>query len=282
MIAITGATGHLGRLTLNALLKTVPADQLVALVRDPAKATDIAALGVQLRPFDYAQPTTAALTGIDKLLLISSNILGPARVAQHKAVIDAAKAANIKLLAYTSVLNADTSTLVLARDHKATEALILASGLPYVFLRNGWYLENHTASLAPALQHGAILGAAGDGLFAAAARQDYAEAAAVVLTTAHPRNIYELAGDTSYTLTQLAADVATQSGKPVVYNNLPEEAFAAALLNFGLPSEVANMLADSDTRASHGELNSNSTDLRTLINHPTTTLATAVKAALSA
>ena len=282
MIAITGATGQLGRHVINALLKTTPADRLVALVRDPAKAADLTALGINVRQFDYAQPTPTALTGVDKLLLISSNIMGPARVAQHKAVIDAAKAAGVKLIAYTSILNADTSTLILARDHKATEELILASGLPHVFLRNGWYLENHTASLAPALQHGAILGAAGDGLFASAARQDYAEAAAAVLTAAQPKPIYELAGDTPYTLTQLAAEVSAQSGKPVVYQNLPEEAFAAALLNFGLPPEVANMLANSDAQASRGELTSNSTDLRTLINHPTTTLAAAVKAALSA
>ena len=282
MIAITGATGQLGHHVINALLKTVPANRLVARVRDPAKAADLTALGINVRQFDYAQPTPTALTGVDKLLLISSNIMGPARVAQHKAVIDAAKAAGVKLIAYTSILNADTSTLILARDHKATEELILASGLPHVFLRNGWYLENHTASLAPALQHGAILGAAGDGLFASAARQDYAEAAAAVLTAAQPKPIYELAGDTPYTLTQLAAEVSAQSGKPVVYQNLPEEAFAAALLNFGLPPEVANMLANSDAQASRGELTSNSTDLRTLINHPTTTLAAAVKAALSA
>ena len=282
MIAITGATGQLGHHVINALLKTVPANRLVALVRDPAKAADLTALGINVRQFDYAQPTPTALAGVDKLLLISSNIMGPARIAQHKAVIDDAKAAGVKLIAYTSILNADTSTLILARDHKATEELILASGLPHVFLRNGWYLENHTASLAPALQHGAILGAAGDGLFASAARQDYAEAAAAVLTAAQPKPIYELAGDTPYTLTQLAAEVSKQSGKTVAYNNLPEEAFAAALLNFGLPPEVANMLADSDAQASHGELTSNSTDLRTLIGRPTTTLAAAVKAALSA
>lgn len=281
MIAVTGATGQLGRLVIASLLKTTPADQLVAAVRTPASAADLAALGVHVRLADYTRPETlaAAFAGVDRLLLISGNDLGK-RLPQHQAVIAAAKAAGVKRLAYTSLLRADTSTLSLAAEHKATEEAITASGLPHVFLRNGWYLENQTASLGAALQHGAILGAAGDGLFAAASRQDYAEAAAAVLTAANPQPVYELAGDVPYTLAQLAAEVAAQSGKPVVYNNLPPEAYAAALIGFGLPAPIAEMLADSDAQAARGELTSNSADLRTLIGHPTTTLADAVKAAL--
>ena len=281
MIVVTGATGQLGRLVIASLLKTTPADQLVAAVRTPASAADLAALGVHVRLADYTRPETlaAAFAGVDRLLLISGNDLGK-RLPQHQAVIAAAKAAGVKRLAYTSLLRADTSTLSLAAEHKATEEAITASGLPHVFLRNGWYLENQTASLGAALQHGAILGAAGDGLFAAASRQDYAEAAAAVLTATSPQPVYELAGDVPYTLAQLAAEVAAQSGKPVVYNNLPPEAYAAALIGFGLPAPIAEMLADSDAQAARGELTSNSADLRTLIGHPTTTLADAVKAAL--
>ena len=281
MIVVTGATGQLGRLVIASLLKTTPADQLVAAVRTPASAADLAALGVHVRLADYTRPETlaAAFAGVDRLLLISGNDLGK-RLPQHQAVIAAAKAAGVTRLAYTSLLRADTSTLSLAAEHKATEEAITASGLPHVFLRNGWYLENQTASLGAALQHGAILGAAGDGLFAAASRQDYAEAAAAVLTAANPQPVYELAGDVPYTLAQLAAEVAAQSGKPVVYNNLPPEAYAAALIGFGLPAPIAEMLADSDAQAARGELTSNSADLRTLIGHPTTTLADAVKAAL--
>ena len=281
MIVVTGATGQLGRLVIASLLKTTPADQLVAAVRTPASAADLAALGVHVRLADYTRPETlaAAFADVDRLLLISGNDLGK-RLPQHQAVIAAAKAAGVTRLAYTSLLRADTSTLSLAAEHKATEEAITASGLPHVFLRNGWYLENQTASLGAALQHGAILGAAGDGLFAAASRQDYAEAAAAVLTAANPQPVYELAGDVPYTLAQLAAEVAAQSGKPVVYNNLPPEAYAAALIGFGLPAPIAEMLADSDAQAARGELTSNSADLRTLIGHPTTTLADAVKAAL--
>ncbi|MBD0684355.1 hypothetical protein CGA22_07435 [Pseudomonas sp. PSB18] len=109
-IAITGASGQLGRLVIQSLLERVPAEQVIALVRDPGKVQDLAAQGVVVRTADYNQPATltAALKGVDKLLLISSNELGN-RAAQHRAVIDAAKAAGVTLLAYTSVLHADTS-----------------------------------------------------------------------------------------------------------------------------------------------------------------------------
>ncbi|KAF1020805.1 MAG: Quinone oxidoreductase 2 [Paracidovorax wautersii] len=184
-IAVTGATGQLGRLVIADLLKKgVPAASLVAVVRNPAKAQDLAAQGVQVRAGDYGQPAAlaAALQGVDKLLLISSSEVGQ-RAAQHRTVIEAARQAGVKLIAYTSVLHADTSPLALAQEHKDTEALLRESGLPHVLLRNGWYTENYAAGIPAALQHGAVLGAAGTGRIASAARQDYAEAAAVVLTT---------------------------------------------------------------------------------------------------
>ncbi|ADW69936.1 SDR family oxidoreductase [Granulicella tundricola] len=282
MIVVTGATGKLGRHVIESLLKTTPAAEIVAAVRSPEKASDLAALGITLRQADYSQPATllTAFAGADNLLLISGNELGQ-RIPQHKAVIDAARSAGIKLLAYTSLLRAGTSTLTLASEHLATEQYLQASGIPYVFLRNGWYLENHTEQLAPALAHGAILGAAGEGKFSAASRADYAAAAAAVLTTpGHENKTYELAGDTPYTLPELAAEVAKQSGKPVVYNNLPGPDLEKLYLSFGLPAPVAAMLVDSDLGAAKGELATTSTDLRTLIGRPTTTLAQAVAEAL--
>ena len=282
MIAITGATGKLGRHTLHGLLKVLPANQIIAAVRNPAKATDLTDLGIQVREADYNRPETlrAAFNGVDKLLLISSNDLAQ-RMAQHTAVIAAALQAGVQLVAYTSLLRASTSTLALAPHHKATEAALQGSGLPFVFLRNGWYLENHTENLAPALAHGAILGSAGDGLFASASRADFAQAAVAVLTTeGHQNKIYELAGDTPYTLTQLAAAVAARAGKAVAYNNLPAPAFQHALESFGLPPEFVGILVDSDLGAGRGELTSTSNDLRTLIGRPTTTLADAIAAAL--
>ena len=215
------------------------------------------------------------------MLLVSSNVLGEERVAQHKAAIDAAVKAGVKLIAYTSVLGADTSKLIVAKDHRATEEAILKSGLKYVFFRNGWYLENYTENLAPALEHGAILGAAKEGRFSAAARADYAAAAAVVLAEAgHEDKVYELAGDASFTLTELAAEVSKASGKTVVYKDLPEKDFAGALMGFGLPAPLAEMLTDSDVRASEGELESRSRDLSKLLGRSTTTLAEAVGAAV--
>ena len=282
MIVVTGATGKLGRHMIDGLLKTVPAKEIVAAVRSPEKAGDLAARGVQVREADYSRPETlrTALAGAEKVLLISSSEVGQ-RVPQHTAVIEAAKAAGVSLLAYTSLLRADTTTLVLAPEHVATEKFLLSSGLPYVILRNGWYLENHTEQLAPALQHGAILGAADEGRFASAARGDYAEAAVAVLTgRGYENRVFELAGDSAYTLAELAAEVSTQSGKTVVYRDLPEQEYAAALAGFGLPKPVAEMLAAADRGAAKGELDDHSRELQKLIGRPTTTLAAAVKAAL--
>ena len=209
MIVVTGATGGLGRLVVANLLGRVPAGDIVAAVRTPSKAADLASQGVHVREADYGRPATlaSAFAGATRVLLISSPSLG-VRVAEHAAVIDAAKAAGVRLLAYTSVLRADTSTLLVAPDHVATERYLAGSGVPWVLLRNGWYLENRTAAIAAALDAGALLGCAGEGRIAAAARADYAEAAAAVLTTdGHVGRTYELGGDAAFTLAELAAQV---------------------------------------------------------------------------
>ena len=282
MIVVTGASGQLGRLAIKELLKTLPASEIVAAVRTPEKVSDLAALGVQVRLADYAQPATldAAFKGAGKLLLISSSEVGQ-RLPQHRNAIDAAKRAGVGLVAYTSVLRADTSPLGLAGEHKATEALLKASGLPHVVLRNGWYTENYLASVPTALQHGAYIGSAGEGRIASAARADYAAAAAAVLTSADQAGkVYELAGDETYTLTELAAEISRQSGKTVVYQNLAEADFKEALLGAGLPEHVAGLLSDSDIGASKGALFDDSHQLSRLIGRPTTSLATLVKAAL--
>lgn len=282
MIVVTGATGQLGRLVIAALLKTVPAANIVAAVRSPEKAADLAALGVQVRRADYADATSldSALQGAEKVLLISSNEIGE-RLSQHRAVIDAARRANVKLLAYTSVLRADTSTLGLAAEHKHTEQAIKDSGVPAVILRNGWYTENYTAGVATAVANGAIYGSAGDGRISSAARSDYAEAAAAVLSgSGHAGKVYELAGDSAYTLSELAAEAARQSGKPVEYRNIPEADYKAALLGFGLPEVIAVLLSDSDTAASKGALFDDSRQLSALIGHPTVSLSASVAAAL--
>ncbi len=282
MIVVTGATGKLGRHVIEGLLARVPAGQVVAAVRNPAKAADLAARGVQVRLADYEKPETldAAFAGAEKLLLISGSEVGK-RVAQHQAVVNAAKKAGVKLLAYTSILKADTSRMALAAEHQATEKLLRDSGLPFVLLRNGWYLENYTENLAPALQHGALLGSTGGGRIAAATRADYAAAAVAVLTTpGHENEVYELAGDSPFTMGELAAEVSRQSGKPVAYQDLPQQQYAEALAGFGLPRPYAEVLADSDVGISRGDLTEGSGQLRRLIGRPTTALADAVKAAL--
>ncbi|MDA5543445.1 SDR family oxidoreductase [Yersinia rochesterensis] len=283
MIAVTGATGQLGRLVINALLKKVPASEIIAAVRSPEKASDLAALGVQVLKADYSQPATleTAFQGVDKLLLISSSEVGQ-RIAQHTAVINAAKKAGVKLLAYTSLLHADKSTLGLGEEHRATEELLRDSGVPVVLLRNGWYTENYAASIAPALAHGAFIGAVADGRIASAAREDYAEAAATVLTQENQAGkVYELAGDDSYTLAEFTAEIARQSGKPVVYKNLSETDFKQALIGAGLPDGFASLLADSDAGAAKGGLFDDSHTLSKLIGRPTTPYAKVIAATLA-
>ncbi|NWJ52966.1 MAG: SDR family oxidoreductase [Bacteroidetes bacterium] len=279
-IGVTGATGQLGRIVVEKLKQKVAAESIVALVRTPEKASG---LGVEARVFDYTRPESlgAALQGIDKLLLISSNEIGQ-RLPQHKAVIEAAKQAGVKLLVYTSILHADTSSLGLAEEHLSTEAVIKASGLVYTILRNGWYTENYTGSAKGAIGAGAFIGCAGNGKISSAARLDFAEAAAVVLAgEGHENKIYELAGDEAYTLTDLAAEISLQSGKTIPYNNLTETQYADILKSFGLPEGIAEMLADSDIGASKGGLYDDSHVLSTLIRRPTTPLSVVLSKSLA-
>lgn len=282
-IAVTGATGRLGRLVVEALLQRgVP--RLVAVVRDPAKAADLAERGVEVRHGDYDRPETLgpALAGVERLLLISGSEIGR-RVPQHRAVVEAAKAAGVGLLAYTSIPKADTSTLRLAAEHRATEELIRDSGLPYVFLRNSWYLENYTEQLPVYLAQGEIVGAAGDGLISGAARADYAEAAAVVLTgEGHEKAVYELGGEPAFTMAELAAAVSAAAGRTIPYRNLPTAEYTKVLTAAGVPEPVAAMLADSDAGIARGELHVTTGHLTRLIGRPTTGLADAVAAALDA
>jgi NAD(P)H dehydrogenase (quinone) len=282
-IAVTGATGALGGHAIKALLSrgTRP-DQIVAVGRDAAKLDGLRQQGVTVRPADYNDPASlrAALGGVDRLLFVSSSEPGPGRKQQHQAVIDAAVQAGVGLVAYTSIPKADTSDLILAGDHAATERALLASGLPCVFLRNGWYIENYLSSLPATLEHG-LIGAAGDGLISAAARADFAEAAAAaVAADGHDKQVYELGGQ-SFTLTVLAAEIARLSGRDVSYTNLSPEDYAAALTSAGLPEAFAAILADSDRGAAKGALYVEGNDLENLLGRPVTPLADVLRAALT-
>jgi NAD(P)H dehydrogenase (quinone) len=275
-IAITGATGQLGRLAIAALQARGATP--IALVRDTAKAAD---LGVPARAFDYRTADAAALEGVETLVLISSNDFDD-RAGQHRKVIAAAKEAGVGRIIYTSILKGDASPMILAQDHIATEAAIRDSGMAFTILRNGWYTDNYTGALGAALEHGAILGAAAEGRVSTAARKDYAEAIAVTaLEAGHSGKVYELAGDEGYTLAELAAEVARQSGKPVGFVNLPQADYAKALEGFGLPAGFAAVLADSDARAGEGALFDDSRTLSRLIGRATTPMTATVRDALA-
>ncbi len=282
--AITGATGQLGRLVVSSLLaKRVDPAQIVAIARDPNKAADLLPKDVAVRHGDYDRPETLgpALAGVDKLLLISASEAGK-RLPQHRAVIDAAKSARVKLLAYTSILRADTSPIGLAEEHRKTEVLLKASDVPYVLLRNGWYTENYTASIPAAIEHGARFGSSGTGLISAAARADFADAAAVVLVSNEDQRgrVYELSGDESFTLAGFAAELSRQVGKPIAYRDLPEAAYKELLVGAGLPAPFAALLAQSDAAAAEGALFDEGHQLAELIGRPTAQLADVIASAL--
>ena len=279
-LLVTGATGQLGGLVIEALLETVPAGTIVAAVRDPAKAAAIALRdkGVEVRVADYSQPETLAraMAGVDRLLLVSGSEIGK-RTVQHRNVIDAAKHAGVGLIAYTSILHADTSPLFLAGEHRDTEAALAEAGVPFVLLRNGWYTEVYTWRLPLALKHGALIGAAGDGRISAAARADYARAAATVLAGGdHAGRTYELAGDASFTLAELVAVVAEASGRPISYRNMSAEEFRSAATEAGVPDMFARLLSDTDAGTEQGALFDDRGELARLIGRPTTPFRTTI------
>ena len=279
---VTGATGQLGSLVIEALLETMPASSIVAGVRDPAKASAVALRdkGVAVRVADYSRPETlsAAFAGVDRLLLVSGSEIGQ-RTEQHSNVIAAAKAAGVGLIAYTSILHADTSPLFLAQEHRATEAALAESGVPFVVLRNGWYNEVFTWRLPPALKSGVLAGAAGEGRMSAAARADYARAAAAVLATdGQAGQFYELAGDASFTLGELATLVADASGRPITYQNTTPDQFRSASLDADVPEIFAKILSDTDAGVEKGALFDESGTLARLIGRPTTPIRSTVTA----
>ncbi|APX02195.1 SDR family oxidoreductase [Arthrobacter sp. QXT-31] len=281
-IVITGATGQLGRLVVEALLDSgVPAEQIVAAGRSTDRIADLGERGVQVRSIDYSQPDSLrqAFAGADKVLLVSGSEVGQ-RVEQHRNAVEAAKEAGVGLIAYTSIANADTTAMQLAAEHLATEEILRDSGVPFVLLRNGWYLENYTGQLPVQLQHGAVLGSAGDGRVSAAARADYAAAAAaVLLRDGEAGKVYELGGDEAFTLSELAGEVSAASGQDVTYRNLPAEQYTDVLVEAGLPEAYAAILADSDLGIARGDLLVTTGDLSALLGRPTTPLREAVQAA---
>jgi NAD(P)H dehydrogenase (quinone) len=279
MIAITGATGQLGQLVAQGLLRKVSAENIVAVVRDVERAASLRQLGVQVRAADYDSPETleAAFRGVEKLLLVSAVVPGQ-RLRQHKAVIDAAKKAGVKSVAYTSMVNADTSAHILAAEHLATEQYLIGSGLNFALLRNAWYLENHMGMVGAALQHGALVGSAGEGRFSSATRADLAQAAVAVLTESGKLNhTYELAGDTSFSMNDFAQELTKQTGVNVAYNEMQPEDYRNLLTGFGLPPMIVDVVVDADLKARQGDFENSSKDLTELLGRPTNTLAQAIK-----
>ncbi|MGW0334437.1 SDR family oxidoreductase [Streptomyces sp. NPDC003011] len=280
-IVVTGATGHLGRHVVEQLLEKVPADQITAVVRNAEKAADFAARGVRIALADYNAP--ASFDGLfaadDKVLLVSGNEFDKGRVQQHKAVIGAAAAAGVALLAYTSAPGSLSAAL--ADDHRGTEEALVASGVPFTLLRNGWYHENYTENLAPVLEHGTVVAAAGEGRVSSAARADYAAAAVAVLTgEGHENKTYELGGDQAWSFAEYAAELSRLTGREITYSAVSPDALIGILTGAGLPEPFAAILAGVDASIEKGELVVSTGDLSRLAGRPTTPFSEAIAAAL--
>lgn len=284
MIGITGASGHLGRLAIESLLERgVAAAEIVAVVRTPEKVADLAERGVRVRRAAYEEPEAlrAAFEGVDKLLFVSGSEVGQ-RIPQHRNVVEAARAAGVGLLVYTSAPHADTAGYLLAQEHRETERMIRESGVPFVILRNGWYMENYTGRIEEALEHGGIFGCAGDGRVSAATRAELAEAAAVILTTpGHEGKVYELGGDTAFTMAEFAAELSRQANDEVVYKDFSFDDYVKVLVSYGLPEPYAQILADADLGLGRGELYIDTGDLGRLLGRPTKSMQEAIADALA-
>lgn len=279
-IVVTAATGHLGTLVIDELLQRVPADQVVAVARNAEKAAALAERGVEVRIADYndTDALAKAFAAGDTVLLISG--LEPNRREQHRAVISAARDAGVARIAYTSVLGGPAADFDLAADHIATEQAILESGLPYTFLRNGWYSEVYTDQIPAQLANG-VVGSAGDGRIASAPRRDYAAAAAVVLTgDGHENKAYELNGDTAFSLAEYAAELSEQSGQNVAYRNVTPAEHQQILAGAGIPEPFVPVLVGVDDAIGRGLLAGRGTDLADLIGRPTTPIADTIATAL--
>jgi NAD(P)H dehydrogenase (quinone) len=280
LIVVTGASGHFGRLTVEALRRRgVPAEQIIPTGRRIETLGDLAGQGMSVRRADYSDKASLgeAFEGATRLLLVSGTEVGQ-RIRHHTNVITAAKAAGVQLIAYTSIARAPTSTLLIGQEHRGTETALADSGVSYVLLRNSWYIDNYTAQLPGYLQHG-IVGAADDGRISGATRADYAEAAAAVLAEdGHAGAVYELGGP-AFTMAELADVVSAETGAPVKYTDLSVQDYQAFLVRAGLPEPAAASIADLDRAVAEGELYVDSTDLEKLLGRPATPLRTAVAAA---
>lgn len=279
---ITGAAGQLGQLVIQHLATRVDPSNIIALVRSDAQEALFASKGIATRRGDYNDPASlkTAFAGVDRLLFISSPDIG-SRTAQHRAVIDAAKAAEVGFIAYTSLLNATDSPMMIAAEHQETETSLSNSGIPHTLLRNGWYSENALMTLSQELEMGQRFGASGDGKYSYASRNDYAEAAAVVMAGGHDGKVLELAGDTGITLTDYTTLLSDMTGKPVTYVDMPQDALQKAMQSAGLPAPLAAVLADSEAKAAKGSLFDDSQSLSELIGRPTTPMSDILSTALA-
>ena len=282
-IAVTGATGKLGQLVVNGLLKKGPSDKIIAVVRDQKKAQPLVKRGAEARVAHYGDPVAlkAAFSGVDRLLLISSSEVGK-RTEQHKNVIDAAKAAGVKHIMYTSAPKATTTALVVAPEHKATEENILKSGMKYTILRNNWYTENYKDRVETARKTGAVVAAAGEGRVASATRADYAAGAVeVLLGTGHEGKIYELGGDHAWDFNELAETIEKIIGKPVAYKSVDVPTLLNILKEAGLDEGIAGFMAAVDGNIAEGALSEVTGELSRLIGRPTTPLRKGLEDAIS-
>jgi NAD(P)H dehydrogenase (quinone) len=282
---VTGATGHLGGLIVRHLRDRLPAGELAVSVRDTARAAELAAAGVEVRHGDFDDPAslTTAFAGVDTLVLVSTDGADEVRLGQHTTAVRAAAGAGVGFLAYTSIVDAETSRVALAEVHRGTERAIKAAGIPYAFLRNNMYHENYLPQLPGALDRGVLATATGTGRIASASRDDYARAAAAVAAdpAGHRDAVYELTGPAAWSFDELAAAAAELTGRPLAHAAVTADELRGILTGAGLPPFVADRLAVLDTDISRGDLARVRPDLEKLTGRPGTSITEALRATLA-
>ena len=281
-IVVTGASGKLGKLVLKELLAAGAAD-ILATTRTPENLAEFASQGVDVRQADFKNPASLedAFKGGTRLLLISTTDVG-SRVPQHGAAIDAAKAAGVEHVIYTSWPDPQHSVAAVSPDHAATEDLVLKSGLKFTFLGNYLYSETLMFGLPKALETGKLFGAAGDGRAAYVTRQDCAYAAAGVLNNAvrYENKRLGISGPVAYTRSEIAQLASGITGKPLVYVDLPAEDFGKALVGAGMPEGFAKLFVSFELAIKAGELEAVTQDVSEVSGHTPASLSDFLKSAL--
>jgi NAD(P)H dehydrogenase (quinone) len=282
MIAITGASGGLGRRVAELVLEQADPTQVLLLTRTPDRLKDLARRGARVEKASFKNPTglKQVLVGVERLLLISTDAIG-GRVDHHRQAIAAARHAGVWHVAYTSVAqpSSDNPSLI-AGEHAQTEQALRESGMDWTFLRNNLYAEGLIPAVQQAAESGLWVTNAGEGRTAYVSREDCARAAAaVLLTDGHEREVYDITGPEALTQAEIAAIAAEHAGVPIEVILQDDAEYAVDLEAAGMPAPVVELIVSFGEAVRRGFLSKVSTDVQALTGQPPRSVREVLQAA---